>query len=531
MDYPKNSNIPIDREEEKDLTNPEYQRRAILEQSPELLKPISDFAAKIYSSPHDPKFPDVQPRALLVGGFVRDALLGQHPKDADLEVYGVSPERLVELLTQMFPDKVDLVGQQFGILKVYANQGIEFDVSIPRRESKSGTGHKGFVVQSDPAMSIEEAGRRRDFTWNALAADPMTGEVFDYFNGISDLEKRSLRVTDPERFKDDPLRVMRALQFAARYNFTVEPESKKLMQEMVSQNQLAELPAERMTTEVEKLLLKGEKPSVGFELARELGIIEKHYPELHALIDTPQEPEWHPEGDVWIHTMMVVDSAAKIIRQESRGFTPQEKLEVMLGALCHDLGKPATTEVIDGKIRSLAHEEAGIEPTKALLSKFKFSEEVALAAEIIAAEHLKPGQHYREFAEKQNIDEKTYINILRRLIKRIDPVSWRVLVAASESDSRGRTIPGIDTAPYGPGEAMTKVIIENKLDVAAKTNLISGKDIFAVAERLGMKVSGGRKFGDCIKKIEEKRDNQEIDTKEEALAILEEMMREGFFQN
>ena len=521
--------MPIGEELENDIANPEYQKKVILEQSPELLKPISDFASKIYSSPHDPKFPDIQPRALLVGGFVRDSLLGKHPKDADLEVYGVSPERLVELLTQMFPDKVDMVGQQFGILKVYANEGIEFDVSIPRRESKSGTGHKGFVIQSDPAMSIEEAGRRRDFTWNALAADPMTGEVFDYFNGVSDLENKVLRVTDPERFKDDPLRVMRALQFAARYNFSVEPESLKLMQEMVAENQLAELPAERMTSEFEKLLLKGEKPSVGFELARDLGIIEKHYPELHVLIDTAQEPEWHPEGDVWIHTMMVVDAAAKIIRQEERGFTQQEKLEVMLGALCHDLGKPATTKVIDGKIRSLAHEEAGVEPTRSFLAKLKFGEDVSRSAEIIAAHHLKPGQHYREFVEKKNIDEKTYINILRRLLKHISPVSWKVLSACSESDSRGRTIPGIDTAPYGPGETMAKVIIENKLDIAAKTNLISGKDIFEVAERLGKKVRGGKKFGECIKIIEEKRDNQEISTKEEALLILEEMLLDNFF--
>lgn len=527
MDYPNNSRVE-QVEAQGDIANPEYQKKLILEQDPELLKPIADFAAKIYATPHDPKFPDVQPKALLVGGFVRDALLGQHPKDADLEVSGVSPERLVELLTQMFPDKVDTVGQQFGILKVYANEGIEFDVSIPRRESKSGTGHKGFIVQSDPAMSIEEAGRRRDFTWNALAADPLTGEVFDYFGGVSDLKEKVLKVTDPERFKDDPLRVMRALQFAARYNFSVEPESLKLMREMVAENQLDELPVERMTGEFEKLLLKGETPSTGFELARELGIVEKYYPELHDLIDTPQEPQWHPEGDVWIHTMMVVDAAAKIIRQEDRGFTKQEKLQVMVGALCHDLGKPATTEVIDGKIRSLAHEEAGIEPTKSFLGKFKFGEDVLHSSTTIASEHLKPGQNYREFVEKKSIDEKTYANIMRRLLKRISPMSWKVLSASSESDSRGRAIPGIDTAPYGPGETMAKIITEYKLGVAAKTNLIGGRDIFAIAEQLGVKVSGGPKFGEYIRLIEDMRDQEVISTKEEAMQELEKMIKKDF---
>lgn len=510
-----------------DISNPEVQRAMLHEQDPELLQSVSEFATKVYSCPPDPKHPELQPRALMVGGFVRDALLGGHPKDADIEVLGLSPERLEELLDQLFPGKVDRVGQQFGILKVKVSDTVEFDVSIPRSESKSGAGHKGFVTNSDPSMSVFEAARRRDFTWNALAADVMTGEVFDHYGGIQDLKDKVLRVTDPERFRDDPLRVMRAVQFAARLDFKIEPQSLQLMKEMVTEGALNELPSERITSELEKLLLKAERPSIGFEAARELGIIEKHFPELHDLIDVEQEKEWHPEGDVWIHTMMVVDAAAKIIRQPEREFTNQEKIQVMLGSLGHDFGKPSTTEFIDGRIRALGHEDAGREPAKQFAKRLNFGQDVVDAMVAVAGDHLKPVQLYNEL-KKGALDEKSYANAVRRFIKRLGPTSWKVLVACSESDSRGRTIPGCDVDPYLPGESMAKSVAEHQLDTVGSKDLIGGKDIFAVASELGVDIKPGKQFGEYIRIIETLRDHEQITNHEEAIEHLKKLMKIDF---
>lgn len=512
---------------EPDISNPEVQKALLFDQDPEFLKPILEFSTKIASCPPDPKHPELQPQALMIGGFVRDTLRGGHPKDVDIEVLGLSPERLVELLEQMFPGKVEKVGQQFGTLKIKVSDRVELDVSIPRRESKSGMGHKGFEVHSDPTMSVHEAARRRDFTWNAISADIMKGEVYDSYGGIQDLKDRVLRVTDPERFIEDPLRVMRAVQFAARFDFTIEPESFKLMQEMVAKGDLNELPPERITTEMEKLLLKAERPSIGFEVARQLGIIEKHFPELHNLIDVEQEKEWHPEGDVWVHTMMVVDAAAKIIRQPEREFTNQEKIQVMLGSLGHDFGKPATTKLIDGKIRALGHEDAGREPVKQFAKRLSFGQDVVDAMAAAAGDHLKPVQLYNEL-KKGALDEKSYANAVRRFIKRLGSTSWKVLIACSESDSRGRTIPGCDVDPYLPGEAMAKAVAEHQLDTVGTKDLIGGKDIFAVATELGVDIKPGKQFGEYIRIIETLRDHEQVTTHEEAIEHLKKLMKTDF---
>ncbi len=528
-----NQEITEAEKDELDISNPDVQRVRLHEQDPELLKPILDFATKVASCPADPKYPDIKPQAVMVGGFVRDALLGGHPKDADMEVLGLSPGRLEELLDQLFPDKVNKVGKQFGIFKIRVNDRVEFDVSIPRSDSKTGTGHTGFVVNSDPSMSIQEAARRRDFTWNALAADMLTGEVYDPFGGIQDLKDKKLRVTDPERFQDDPLRVMRAVQFAARMELTIEPESFDLMSEMVARGDLNELPPERITSEMEKLLLKAERPSIGFEAARELGIIERHFSELHDLIGVEQEKEWHPEGDVWIHSMMVVDAAAKIIRQPEREFTEQEKIQVMLGSLLHDLGKASTTKLQDGRWRALGHAEAGKEPAKELCKRLSFGQDITKAVVDIAEFHLQPAELYKAYEKhlkdiKGGMDEKSYTNAVRRLIGKLGKTSWKVLLAAAESDSRGRTVPGCDVDPYLPGEKMAQLVDEHKLDTEGKKKLIGGDEVVLIAKELGLEVKPGPEFGRYINTVEHLRDLQEVSTKEEAIEKLREIMRTEF---
>ncbi|HEY4514630.1 MAG TPA: HDIG domain-containing metalloprotein [Candidatus Paceibacterota bacterium] len=500
-------------------------RELLYAQEPRILETTAAFSSKIRSFPLDPKCHETEPRALIVGGFVRDSMMGLYPKDADIEVYGVSAERLEEALLQLFPGQLNLVGKSFGILKVSLGEGLELDISIPRRESQTGPRHGDATVEGDPSMSTIEAARRRDFTWNALGADILTGEVIDPFGGLADLENKILRATDPERFIDDPLRVWRAIQFIGRYNFEVDQNTFYLMQGMVFAGKLDHLPKERTTEEIKKLLLKGSHVSRGLETAKSIGIIERYFPELAILEKTEQEPEWHPEGNVWIHTLMALDVAAKLIREDNSGLNEEDKLSVMLGTLCHDLGKPSTTEMKDGKVRSHGHAEAGIEPTRALLSKFAFSGDIAKAAEIIASDHLKPGTLYREF-EKGNLSDKQYTNAVRKLIKRIAPLSPQVLITASEADSRGRTLPDVLTKPYNPGIKMLEAIESGNLTQEAKTGLVMGRDIITISKSMDKELNPGPQFGLIIAQVEQARDNGTISTRDEALKMLVELIEQ-----
>jgi len=262
-------------------------------------------------------------RALLVGGSVRDSILGLPKKDLDIEVYGLEAHSLLEILGREF--EIDLVGQAFGVVKIHH---LTIDISIPRRESKAGQGHKGFAISCDPYMRPEEAASRRDFTMNAIAMDPRTNEIIDPFGGIGDLRQGLLRHTS-EKFSEDPLRVLRGMQFVARFDLEVAPETTALCQKIDSEG----LAKERIFDEWKKLILTGETPSRGLQLLRACGWIE-YYPELKALIGCTQDPKWHPEGDVWVHTLHCMDAFA----QERIG-NEKEDLIVGFATLCHDFGK------------------------------------------------------------------------------------------------------------------------------------------------------------------------------------------------
>ncbi|MFA4845011.1 MAG: hypothetical protein WC654_00425 [Patescibacteria group bacterium] len=271
--------------------NPDVGSDLLKNQERPLLKAASDLVRAVATIAPNPDCAPQPPQALIVGGYVRDVHLGLHPKDADIEVYGVAADQLKELLERLFGTTKD-VGEAFGIIKVPIGDKLELDVSIPRRESKAGKGHTGFLIDSDPSLNIKEAARRRDFTVNALAMDPITGVVFDPFGGLEDLQTKTLRITDPERFQDDPLRVLRAMQFIARIEFTVDPESERLMHEMVERGDLTELSRERITEEFEKLIFKGKRPSIGLAFARRIGVIEASFPNATV-------KDW----DVWEHLM------------------------------------------------------------------------------------------------------------------------------------------------------------------------------------------------------------------------------------
>ena len=360
---------------------------------------------------------DAGGRALIVGGWVRDRLLGlPESSNVDLEVFGLPGDRLRALLETF--GRVEAVGESFQVYKIG-----DVDVSLPRRDSKAGRGHRGFVVTGDPDMSIAEAARRRDFTVNAISRDPLTGEDFDPFDGRRDLEQRLLREVDPERFGDDSLRVLRGVQFAARFAFTLEQSTAALCRKIP----LDDLPAERVWGEFEKLLL-APKPSIGFTIAMDLGVVSQLFPELQALAGCPQEPEWHPEGDVWVHTLQVIDRARTRIDDLPR---PQQ-LAVMLGAVCHDLGKPATTAVIDGRIRSLDHEEQGVPPASAFLDRFNVNAfdgyDVRRQVLGITAQHLKPGSWFK-------VRDEVGDGAFRRLAHKVD---LELLARVAKSDCEGR---------------------------------------------------------------------------------------------
>lgn len=362
-------------------------------------------------------------RAMIVGGCVRDELMGIEPKDWDLEVYGVEAERLKEILEAFAADQpLSIVGAAFAVYKI----GHHIDISIPRRERKAGRGHKGFVIEGDPEMSFKEACSRRDFTVNAILKDPLTGEIVDPFNGRDDIDAKVLRHVKDETFGEDSLRVLRAAQFAARLQFDIDPKTVEICKEI----DLSDLPKERIWGELEKILLQAEEPSRGIRWLYEFGATAKVLPELETLVGVPQEPEWHPEGDVDVHTMMVADEARKLIDD----LPYEKKVTVMLAAVAHDFGKPPTTKFFDGRWRSHSHDEAGVEPTISFLDRlgiytingFDVREQVIQ----LVRYHLKPGEFYKANA-KQAIGDGAF----RRLARKVEP---DLLYRVAKADSLGR---------------------------------------------------------------------------------------------
>ena len=459
---------------------------------------------------------DAPPRALLVGGFVRDALLGRPTTDADVEIYGVPRDRLFALVVGMFPGRVNTVGRSFGVLKIHLAAQIDLDVALPRSDSKTGAGHRGFEVSGDPFLAFEEASRRRDFTVNALACDPLTGEILDAHRGLDDLANRALRAVDPRTFPEDPLRVWRAFQFAARLDFGLDTDTLRLLTTMVRRGDLAELSKERVTDEIKKLL-GASRPSVGLALARRTGAIAASFPELEALAATPQDPEWHPEGDVWVHTLMVVDATAAVLRRGAWGLHGQEPLHVMLGALLHDLGKSTTTGRAqkDGRSRIVSprHEAAGEGPARAVLSRLTFGDEAERVVLAIVRWHLSPGSLYYAL-ERGELDERSYANAVRKVLKRIHPVRWQALIAACEGDWRGRAIEGVSSMRFDPGMRFAEAVAAEKLDVAPAKPLVQGRDVLALG------VPPGPDVGRLVRAVEDARDRGEIGDRVEALALL-----------
>ena len=440
-------------------------------------------------------------RAMFVGGCVRDELMNVEPKDFDVEVYGIEPQKLREILESF--GRVDTVGEAFTVYKI----GQNLDVSLPRRERKTGRGHKGFTVEGDPEMSFEEAAERRDFTINAILKDALTGEIIDCFGGREDIKNKILRVVSAETFPEDSLRVLRAAQFAARFEFDIEPETVELCCKI----DLTDLPKERIWGEMEKLLLKAEKPSIGLKWLYELGVVKQLFPELESLVGVPQQKEWHPEGNVDVHTLMVADEARKLIDD----LPYSKKVAVMLGAICHDFGKPSTTKFFDGKWRSHAHDVAGVEPTKSFLNTlgiytiggFDVREQVIQ----LVIYHLKPGEFYKQ---KDIIGDGAF----RRLARKVEP---DLLYRVAKADSLGRNPEWLPKEKWFKAEAQEWFIEKvRELDVENEPPkpILMGRHLI----EMGMKPS--KEFGNILNAVYEKQLDGQITDLENAIAAVKEII-------
>jgi tRNA nucleotidyltransferase (CCA-adding enzyme) len=364
-------------------------------------------------------------RPRLVGGGVRDWLLGLEPKDFDLEVAGVDFETLHRALAPF--GATDIVGRSFGVIKVRsAATGAEYDFSLPRRESKTGAGHRGFAVAPNPALSDADAAARRDFTVNAIALDPFSGGLIDPHGGQHDLAARVLRHTSAA-FTEDPLRVLRAMQLAARFDFSLAPETAALCRSIV--DTFAELPVERVWHEWEKWADKSQRPSRGLAVLEETGWL-KHFPEIAALRGTPQEPEWHPEGDVFTHTQHCVDALAALADWKNSP-APRRGM-LMFAVLAHDFGKPATTARVEkrGALRwtSPGHESAGGPLAENFLRRIGAPLELDAPVRALVIDHLAHHHGQARFTD----------TAVRRLARKLAPATLDDLALVMRADSNGR---------------------------------------------------------------------------------------------
>ena len=394
-------------------------------------------------------------RALLVGGAVRDLLVGgRDVKDVDVEVFGIAPERLQALLAPRFA--FDPCGVSFGVLKL---KHLDIDISVPRRETKRGAGHKGFIIDAAPDLSVKEAASRRDFTINAMYYDPLEERLEDPYGGAVDLREGQLRHVS-EKFVEDPLRVLRGMQFVARFGLSPAPETVALCRTIAIEG----LPPERLFEEWAKLLLKGVQIGRGLAFLRATGWV-RHFPELRALIGCKQDPAWHPEGDVWNHTCLCLDAFAR-----RRIGNPHEDLVVGLAVLCHDFGKPATTRFQKGHIRSLGHDEAGVAPTLSFLRRLTNEERLLREVPPLVQCHMQPFALWRSKAGDAAI---------RRLAMKVVRIDRLLRVARADDEGRppelaGGTSDGADLAWLEAGAERLRLAAE------APKPILKGRHLMAL---------------------------------------------------
>ncbi len=426
----------------------------------------------------------------LVGGAVRDALLDRPFEEFDLEAFGMAPAELDRMLADLGL-RVDRVGRAFSVAKL---RGLPVDVALPRREVSVGAGHRDFVVDADPDMTVEEAAERRDFTINAISYEPLAGRLDDPLGGRADLERRRLRHAS-HRFQEDPLRVLRGMQLVARLNLEPDPETVSLCSGIA----WTEMSVERVFDEWRKLLL------LGVEIRRGLLFLEATgwlagYPELQATVGCGQDPEWHPEGDVWTHTGHVLDAFAA-----ERLGDDEENLVVGLACLCHDLGKPATTRFVDGRLRSRGHEAAGEEPTRSFLARLTNRRQLVDDVVRLVVDHLKPRQLHRGGAGDAAVRR------LAHRVKRIDR-----LVRVARADALGR--PPLRPEEFPDCDWLLARAEALRIRDRAPERIVRGRDLIERG------VAPGPEIGEVVRECYTAQLNGEFESRDGGLRHLDRLL-------
>ncbi len=395
-------------------------------------------------------------RVLVVGGFVRDGMLDRPTGEPDLEVFGLPLRRLERALRPL--GKVRRIGRAFPVLRV---GGLALEVALPRRESKTGPGHLGFDVVADPDMSFEEAARRRDLTLNAMGLDPLTGELFDPYGGAGDLARGVMRATDPGKFPEDPLRGLRVAAFASRFGFTADEELHGLCASL----DLSELSPERVLDELEKLL-RGAEPSRGLRFLAATRLL-RFLPEVDALRGVPQDPEWHPEGDVFEHTLLSVDRAAELAAGDR-----EAGRTLLFAVLCHDFGKPATTRERRGRITAYAHDAAGAPLARRFLERLRAPRALVDEVEALTRRHLAPA-----FYPRQGAKRAAYRRLAREMAAA--GTTLEALLRVATADQLGRTTESALAGRFPEGE-----VFRERADAAGvfrgpPEDAVSGRHVLA----------------------------------------------------
>jgi tRNA nucleotidyltransferase (CCA-adding enzyme) len=440
-------------------------------------------------------------RALIAGGAVRDDLLGLTPKDFDVEVYGVSFDVLKELLAHH--GRIDLVGQSFGVVKLTVSGGAIYDFSLPRRDSKIGRAHRDFLATFDPDITPKEAASRRDFTINAMAFDPVTNEILDFFGGREDLENHVLRATS-SAFREDPLRVLRGMQFACRFDLTVDPAT--ALECRAIAGQYSTLAQERIAEEFTKWATKSTHPGRIAEYLSTTGWLI-HFPELAAMRDVPQDPEWHPEGDVGTHTMLVVDAAAQIAARDS--LENDERTVLLFSALTHDFAKAGTTALRerDGRLRwtAFGHEAAGGPLARAFLERIGIKPAIVEQVVPLVENHLAHSSLRNDVTPRS----------VRRLALRLAPANITQLIRLIEADHSGRP-----PLPAGlPESAIRDMASAQAVETKPQPALILGRHVLPYFDN-----RPGPHIGEITRAAYEAQTDGIFSTEEEALKWLAELM-------
>ena len=442
-------------------------------------------------------------RALIAGGAVRDDLLGLDPKDFDIEVYGVSFDVLAGLLADH--GRIDLVGQSFGVVKLTVTGGRIYDFSIPRRDSKIGRAHRDFLATFDPAITPEEAAGRRDFTINAMAFDPVANELLDFFGGREDLKNHILRATS-EAFREDPLRVLRGMQFVCRFDLTIDPATAVACRAIA--HEYSTIAQERVAEELMKWAIKSAHPGrIAAYLVATGWVV--HFPEIAKILEVPQDPEWHPEGDVGVHTMLVLDAAAQIAARDL--LNNDERAVLLFAALSHDFAKAGTTALRErhGILRWTAH---GHEAAGGPLAR-AFLERIGIKPAIVDQVVPLVENHLAHSSLRNDVTPRT----VRRLALRLAPANITQLIRLIEADHSGR--PPLPAELPESAMRIRDMAAAQAVATKPQSPLILGRHVLPYFDN-----RPGPHIGEVTRAAYEAQTDGSFSTEEEALQWLNEVM-------